>query len=266
MKTKFFLAVMLLALFTSCTSSDDGDSGGGNVSKNACPTLGLLTRVIDGTACQELGSPVVKITLEFSDGSSGLCSGTMISSDDVLTAAHCFFSDVTNAFVEVNSKRIAAHTIVMHPDVIANEEALAVFNDVAVLQLSQATGFPTLPILGSRDIAQDDIVSIYGYGLDNSGGMGVLRSGQMKISHVTDSHLFAPFNGAGSNTCNGDSGGPAIFSFSDQEGITTNAIVGIVSSGNDVNCQVGDTTLFSNVQSTSISSFITTVVPDVTIK
>ncbi|MCB0321633.1 MAG: trypsin-like serine protease, partial [Bdellovibrionales bacterium] len=126
--------------------------------------------------------------------------------------------------------------------------------------LSKSLPGPTLPLLGSRDIQNGELVSIFGYGLDENQKIDVLKSGEMKVSGVTDNHIFAKFDGAGSNTCNGDSGGPAIYTFT-KDGREIDAVVGVVSTGEIVDCSAGDTTLFANAHSSSNLSFITQSVP-----
>lgn len=260
---KILLIIILSIILLNCSSSDSDDNDSSNaLQKNACGTLGLNTRIIDGTACSESGSPVVKIVVQFTDGTEGLCSGTMITTDDVLTAAHCFFNSVASGFVEINSQRVAIKEIINHPEIGINEENLAVFNDVAIVRLQSPLAVPILPILSSRGLQSGDIISIYGYGLDNQGETDTLRSGEMRVGNVSANHIFAPFNGVGSNTCNGDSGGPAIYSFNSADGRQQNAIAGIVSTGRDISCQAGDITLFTNIQSPAVINFILNNVPE----
>jgi secreted trypsin-like serine protease len=254
------VALLCTFLFTGCGGSS-GD-GGGELSTNSCSILGLNTRIINGAECSASNSPVVKLEILAADGSVALCSGTMLTSNDVLTAAHCFFEPVEQVAVEVAGQRVFADQVTVHSGVSASEEVLAVFNDVAIVRLSQPVASATLPIVLSRNVAVDDVFSIFGYGLDENGNAGLLRSGEMRASTVSDNHIIAGFTGNGSNSCNGDSGGPAIFTFNDEAGNQVDGVVGIVSSGNNVTCMADDTSLFTNTQSDSVAGFILSVVPD----
>lgn len=262
-----FLLITLTCLISSCTKggSDDNDStdNGGSLSRNTCSALGLNTRIITGTECSENNSPVVEITLVLPDSRVGTCSGTMIASDWVLTAAHCFFDSPIQATVSAAGVSVVASSVIIHPNVSANEEQKAVFNDLALLKLSSPVNLPTLPIVGSRAPVAGELINIYGYGVtenqnESNNTTGVLRSGQMKISDVSSNFVDALYDGNGSNTCSGDSGGPALLDLNGKLGIAA-----VLSSGDVINCTPGDTSRFSNIQATSNFSFITKNVPNV---
>lgn len=265
MKLKIgLLAVALLAL-VSCTNSGGDDESNPDpsspeLSTNACPVLGLNTRIINGTECSESNSPVVEIVLGFSDGRSGVCSGSLIDSEWVLTAAHCFFESPSNVAISSAEGLIDGVRSIVNPDVRITDSA--VFNDVALIKLARPVGLRTLPLVASRAPVQGEVINIYGYGSTDGSStldtVGSLRSGQMEISEVTTNFIDSAYNGKGSNTCSGDSGGPAIMTVNGQQGI-----VGLLSSGSLESCQVGDVSRFSNLQSSSNFNFITRFVPKV---
>ncbi|MCB0330903.1 MAG: trypsin-like serine protease [Bdellovibrionales bacterium] len=269
MKIKLILTTLILFAFIISTGCSSGGGDGDNTtpSSNACSQLGLMTRIINGTECSEVGSPVVQINLRLPTGDLGLCSGTLITPTYVLTAAHCFFEDPIAASVEVNGRLIPGSRFLVHPDVDIDSSSLVVLNDAAIIELSQPlTGVPTLPILGSRSVNSGNIISTFGYGQDEMGAVGVLQSGEMKVSEVNQTHIAARFDGDGSNPCFGDSGGPAILSFQDDNGADVDAVVGIVSSGELITCLSGDRTLFTNATTSSVFDFITRNVPGVSVK
>jgi secreted trypsin-like serine protease len=266
---RLFLTSLIVCLLASCADSSNSSEGPENqsVSTNACSQIGLNTKVINGTACEPLTSPVVKIVIINNDNTAALCSGTMISSRDVLTAAHCFLSpDLQSAFIEVQGRRVVGSTAFIHPLLRFDSFVGAVFNDVAIMRLNESVNLSPLPLLLSQNVKSGDVISIYGYGLDENQNEQVLKSGQMKLSTVTPNHLFAPYNGTGSNACFGDSGGPAYYTATLETGETVSGIVGIVSSGNNQDCSKGDVTLFANTQGSSILDFITQIVPEVIVQ
>lgn len=254
------IAVALLILVMSACGGGGGDDSE-QLSTNACGTLGLNTKIINGTECSVSGSPVLALNLLSRDGSGSLCSGTLITPTQILTAAHCFVTDpVVSAFTEVDGKRIFGKTVHVHPDAQINASAGIATNDVAILDMEESINRPTVALLTSRSPAIGDTFSIFGYGKDSNGDIGSLRSGEMRIEDITLNHLIADYEGEGSNTCNGDSGGPAIFTLSDGNGT---ALIGVTSSGTSADCQEGDHSFFANLQAPSISSFIRSKAPSI---
>lgn len=255
----FLVLVCLITLLSSCGGGGGGsnDSGGsGGLKNDACATLGLQSRIINGTACESSASPVVRIDLRLSNATSAICSGSMISPTHVLSAGHCFPPEVRSAYITVNGNRINGVRFFRHPGYTETDQAL--FKDVAVLELETATNLPLIPIMLSQPVAEGDIIDIFGYGTTESGGLGSLESGQMRVSSVTADHIFTSFSGQGSNTCTGDSGGPALLTVNGAVGI-----VGLTSSGFRVDCSSGDTSLFANMQSADYVNFVRSIVPGV---
>jgi secreted trypsin-like serine protease len=266
-KFRSFAACLLILCATGCSEDNDDNGGGDDLRTDACSTLGLDSRIINGTACEENNSPVVRINLVNADGQSSLCSGSMITDNDVLTAAHCVVtSRIVSATVRVNGREVSVRRITPHPGVRFDETAIAIFNDVAILELSESVSLPTLPIILSRPIGEGDRFSIYGYGRDDNDNLDVLRSGDSRVGSVTDQHIIAAFDGeTGSNSCNGDSGGPAVQTIETSDNVDRTGIVGLVSSGNNPNCTAGDISLYANVQGNELRDFILATVPDASV-
>lgn len=249
------LAVIALVGCTNGGGDGDGDGGGELPGFNsACSAIGLNERIINGSQCvSETNSPVVRILISVG-GRQALCSGTMITSRYVLTAAHCFSERPTSAAVLIGNDPTAVTRVAVHPQFRRGETSFGVqagFNDVAILELASEVNVPTLPILISRDVNAGDSLAIYGYGLDENSELGTLRGGTAPIDEVTRDHITTKFDGSGSNTCEGDSGGPAAVNTA--QGL---AIVGLTSSGTVETCTPGDLSIYANVQSPDIINFI----------
>jgi Trypsin len=137
-----------------------------------------------------------------------------------------------------------------------------VVNDLAIVSIGEDAAVNPAPIVLSRAPRSGDSITIFGYGRDNQGKLGSLRFGEMTLSEVTENLLFARFSGKSANSCNGDSGGPAFFSF-ESEGQIESGIVGIISAGTatTATCAKGETSLFTNLQSPSALDFMSSIAP-----
>jgi secreted trypsin-like serine protease len=270
---KYIKLLIALLVLTSCGGG--GGSNGGELSNNSCATINLPAkdleagdaRIINGETCGALGnSPVVRLVMYNSTGGVlGFCSGSMLTAKDVLTAAHCVVKGTEAAEVIYgdagDTKIVSVGRILKHPGyqpISAVGASFAAFNDLAIYTLRENINLPVLPLNTSRQLQSGDVIDIYGYGVDENGTLDFkeLKSGEMLVDSVTPNHISSFYTGDGANTCQGDSGGPAIVLINNKP-----AIAGVTSTGTKNACEVGDNSLFINVQSKEALDFILSVVP-----
>lgn len=253
-----------------------GAPGGGTASRSAF-SIGSgsiqpgaprpSAKVLNGVACESAANSVASI--RFTSASSDVvqrCSGVLITKQVVLSAAHCFLGlKGIRADVQVGGTTVRARTVAVHPGARFTESDQAIFDDVALLTLPSALadGRP-LPLLVSSAPRVGDRFSIFGFGLSEGGKFGELRGGEMTAKTVTANHIIASFDGSLSNSCDGDSGGPAVVAYKNG-GVSTAAVVGLVSSGVEASqCKKGDISYFALLSSPEVEEFLRARAPRAT--
>jgi secreted trypsin-like serine protease len=257
---KVALLVATATLLLACGEGNGGGTPAGTLTD---------TRIINGAVVDQVASPqITKIILTDASGATSLCSGTVLSATQVVTAGHCIV-DTSAVKIEIerpDATLVVVAKAVVHPGYVRNLEVSAIFNDIAILETAEPLNLPPLGVIASRPMVVGDSIGIYGYGLDENGEYGILKGGTMTLAVVTPNHLFAPFAEA-SNTCSGDSGGPATYTLTDDAGnVTAVGIVGITSSGTVADCSKGDVTYFTNLQSADVFNWLVSVVPGVVVQ
>jgi secreted trypsin-like serine protease len=166
------------------------------------------------------------------------CTGVLVTKSIVVTAAHCVDPSPPDSVyfgAHPGAKGSGGTTIkvadaMAHPDF--DEDSLE--NDIAVIAL--ASKAPVAPMKIYADSFDDSFktldVRLVGFGATGQGDTGASlrkRSGDTKIDSWTDTTF--KFHAQPSQTCNGDSGGPAFATVDGEE-----VVIGITSSG-DSDCK-----------------------------
>ncbi len=263
LKSRLCFAAALLIILCSC--SGGGGSSGDNSStppavSATCEDVGASPWVLNSTPCRSAHAAIVQLKISGLT-ENAVCSATLISSTAAITAAHCFTTfAVAHSEILANGIEVAVSRVVLHPQ--AQKTAREYLNDVAIVHLASPVEAAQMPLLTSRQVTSGEMVSIFGYGIDDQGQQGILHGGNMRITSVTSTHLSAFYDGSGSNACFGDSGG-AVLSSASVDGLPIFGIAGVISSGSNGTCANNDLNLFANLQTDAMIQFILNEVPNV---
>jgi secreted trypsin-like serine protease len=257
-------------------SSDSEDSNSSNIGGSACAAIGYgkTAKVVNGDQCPITSasdtSSVVQLEILSRGTPAGVCTGTVISPTAVLTAAHCFIGSdrAANVVITTNGSRqtVRSRSVSIHPGFTVNGDSIMI-NDVAVIRTASTMSAPTTPILLRRDAqtGEDAVVAGYGQTSSDSPTPDDVYAGYAVVRSVTDNHIRIDFKSNEAHPCRGDSGGALLL---EEGGL---AIAGVVSQSDpsvpaDTICEVGDKTLYTSMQSSSVSSFVLSVAPDAAVR
>lgn len=232
--TKSILLLAAGLLFTTaCSQNNQPGQGDAKLSG-----LGI----VGGTLVNEDRDGFAKTVVALYDVSSGaLCTGSIISQNMVLTAAHCIPSNANNLFlifgadVRSSARQIRrANAAVVHPLWSSRHNEIKNTGDIAMVRFDGGlpAGFHAAQVLSdARVLTVGKPVLLAGYGITNAStqaGAGVLRKVAVTIEDpqfsVTEVSLKQNSRGA----CHGDSGGPAYVVVNGQP-----LLFGVTSRGNN---------------------------------
>lgn len=185
------------------------------------------------------------------EAAKATCTGTLVSCDKVLTAAHCVANNPTPANYHVFFQNLGFFNVTAI-NWLSKEYAFP-YADLAILTLEKPVqGIAPISVNAIASPINGSMATIVGYG--RTGGAredyGIKRDGSVKFARCTMEYankkllcwnFDADINTTPgvSNTCNADSGGGVFMP--DKEGQrTVERVVGVVSGGRDIDCVKGD--------------------------
>lgn len=169
------------------------------------------------------------------DGAVGLCSGTLVTPDVIVTAAHCLLDGparVVAAFFADGATEVDYDVVAyaIHPDF---DPAVLAYADIALVAVDRpVAGVPPMPLAAAKPRPRTRGI-IVGYGQDEAGNVGAKEMGTVRLKpcprifrragigrgQLAGSLCWRPRK-RGHDTCQGDSGGPLIIG-GDVAGVTS---------------------------------------------
>jgi hypothetical protein len=224
MKFNAAFIIILVGLLIGCGGGESESSAG------SCSAF----KIFNGDECSSDSLPVVQLIINDKKG----CTGTIVSEDVVLTAAHCVIVQAL------------AHPLFRRGSGLAHDIGVIRFPGIA-------NNFGVSPArfgLSYRTQA-GDVLRVIGYGFDGTAGLvnGNPRGASVTVQGFNRGLIVSSFDADGQGTCFGDSGGAATYN---------GRIVATVQGGGD-NCAENNLNYFVDLGLADNYSFLRAVLPEV---
>ncbi|XP_070506439.1 collagenase-like [Chironomus tepperi] len=235
------------------------------------PGINRHARITRGKTAKlgQIPHQVLLYTTEEASSHTYLCGGSIISSNWILTAAHCIYK-MSNATVyagiidrilgpaewtaSISKSQLVPHEL-YSPDSTLNDIGLVGAVNITFGPYVQKISIPTVKDAVTSLIRR--LGDISGWGVTSYIGLAAqdlqyaqgpivdnfMCVGYFGTDNVKDSHVCLDTR-TGRSTCNGDSGGPLSVTISSRQ-----VLVGIVSFGSAYGCELGIPAVFTRVSS-----------------
>jgi hypothetical protein len=222
----------------------------------------VRARIYGGEFATLYNGPVALIVT-----STFLCTGILVGSREVLTAAHCTAGDESDSeyqvFVGGGQYGVSTRYYNGDYDPSADDFDAAPY-DLGILLLNSAvTGTSPIPVLVGDPVGVGESTVIYGYGANELSGLPDRdprqegKVGQAVIINTAGGLLTSNHLTAGASVCGGDSGGPMIQSVGGRAVVVGTLSVGLNTTQNGFCYLAGDGEFdYVNLQSSTSRSFL----------